>query len=54
MGQIKNLTQDNKMLKKTYKKKAQQNQVLVAKAVQNEASAANVRTPTKDTGAIPT
>ena len=44
------LIQDNKLLNMAYKKKAQQNQVLVATATQhNQALATNTKTSTKDT-----
>ena len=55
MEQLNKANQDNKMLKKACKKKAQQSHVLVSKATQqNQASATKAKAPTKDSGAKPT
>ena len=55
MVQCTKVNQDNKLLKKAYKKKAQQSQVLVARTTQqNQALATEAKTSTKDTGTKPT
>ena len=54
MEQLNKTKQDNKALKKAYRKKVQQNQVWVAKASQqNQGSMTKVKTPTKDMGTKP-
>ena len=51
MEQLNWANQDNKLLKKVYKKKTQQNQRLVAKAMkQNQAVATEAKIPIKDRG----
>ena len=50
MEQLNKVNQDKMQLKKAYKKKIQQNQVLFTKATQqNQASETKAMTPTKDT-----
>ena len=54
MEQLNKVNQYNKLLKKTHKNKAQQNQVLVTKGAQQiQTSAPKSMTPTNDTGTKP-
>ena len=51
MEQLNEVNEDNKLLKRAYKKKAQQNQVLVAKVTQQDQTlATKAKISTKITG----
>ena len=55
MEQLNKVNQEYKLLKRTHKKEAQQNQIWVAKANQQIlALVSNAKTPTKDTVTKPT